>query len=472
MAWTAVAKWTTQVLSWASTIIVARLLVPADYGILGLALLVLGFFSLTGNLGLGAAVIHHRDMIARTRERLAGVSVGFGLVLAVAAVGLARPMSIFFSEPALTRPIMVLSLQLVFSGLQVVPRSLLQRDFRFKVLAKIDAGEALAATACTLTLAIMQMGYWSLVFGNIFSKAVSTILVMHHQAQRIRWPGRLRELVGELTFGGHMLLANVGWYVYGSADIAIVGRLLSTGAVGAYSLALNIGTAPMSQVTALISRVVPGVFSAMQDDRTKLARYLTALLEGQAFVVFPISAGMALVAPDLVGVALGSKWLAAVVPLQVLSISTAAQSLSPVLIGALVFSGHPAANSRITMSSAVVLPMLFLIGARWGIAGVAFGWLAGNLFFMLPMTFSQSRRYLGFGYRAIIRSVVPALNCTLVMAAGVLAVQQLIGAALSGALRLGLAVLTGVVCYALAVRVLYWPKLTGFLGTVRDLRRA
>ena len=470
VAWTAFAKWTTQVLSWISTLFVARLLVPADYGILGSSVLILGFFTMLGDFGLGAAVVQKRAMRSEILSRLSGVSLGFGIVLAGLAIGLSWPASIFFAEPALRRTVVVMSATLVLSGLQVVPRALLSRDLQFRFLALVDSAEAIVAALTTLTLALLGAGYWALVLGNLAAKVVATILIMLYRFQKLSRPGPLSELREELQFGSHMFVANVGWYVYGGADIAIIGRVLGTGALGAYSLALNLATAPLVHVTNLISRVTPGVFSAVQGNRIALTRYLAALIEGQAFLVFPAGVGIALVAPDIVDLALGVQWRPAVIPLRILAICTAFRCLTPILVQALVYSGHPKQNSLITLRAALLLPILFIVGAHWGSGGVAAGWLIGFVGFILPMVLSSAKRHLGFNLADFVRSVSPALTCTIAMVISVLMSQRLLGSSDSAAVRLAESVFVGIAAYALAVLSLYWSRVTGFLQHLRALR--
>jgi O-antigen/teichoic acid export membrane protein len=470
-AWTAASKWTVQILSWASTLLVARILMPQDFGILGMALVYLGLVSLINELGLGAAVIQKRGLTERQLSQLTTVSFALGFAFAGLSVAAAQPVAGFFSEPALEAVIAVLSITLVMSGLQVVPRSLLTRDLRFRTLALIDAAQAVTAATLTLILALSGLGYWSLVLGNVIAKALTTLIVLFVRFQPFGWPFPLRDVLPALRFGGHTTLANVGWYVYGQADAIVIGRILGTAPLGSYQIGATIASAPAAQVNSLLSRVVSGIFSTIQDDRPEVHRYLRAILRTQALVLFPATIGMALVAPDFVYAVLGEHWEAAILPLQILAVTAAIRCVMPMLSQALLFTGFPEQNTKITLVGAIVLPVSFLVGVRWGIAGVALGWLVGYSISILPMSLFAVRKCLDFGFRSFAKAMVPGVVSTAPMILVVLGVGvAFANMEISPGYSLVAKVTSGGLAYGLAVRILYWDLITSVYDHVQRAR--
>ena len=468
--WTALGKWSTQALTWISTLIVARILTPEDFGILALALVFLGLVYLVNEFGLSAAVIHNHALSPRLLSSLASVSVLIGTVFAGITIALSGIVAGFFDEPAIRPVIMVLSGTLILSGMQVVPRGLLTRELEFRTLAIVDGLQALSAAAVTLLLALAGLGYWSLVLGNVVAKLVATGLVLW--ARPHPWGPLVtpQKIMPELKFGGHMALANVGWYIYGNADSVVIGRILGTAPLGAYGIAANLASAPIAQVTALLSRVTAGVFSGVQDNARAVKRYLIGLTQFQAFLTFPAAAGMALVAPEFVRTVLGDHWAMAIVPLQVLAICAMVRCLGPVVVQALVFTGHPELNSRITFVGALSLPLLFLAGARWGVDGVAFGWLLGYGGVVFPTVLYFMRSRLGIGISVFVASLVPPLFSTVVMVVAVVAVDSILPANETGMIRLAAKVGTGVIIYAAVVFGVYRERIASLRALIQSAR--
>src|SRR5439155_16697932 len=280
IAWTGVMRWATQLLSWASTLIVARLLAPTDYGLVGMALVYLGFIELVSEFGLGAAIITRRDLTEDQIARLAGLALLIGGGLIGLSAVLAAPVAAFFGEPPVRWIIMVSSLTFLTGALQVVPRALLTRDLDFRRIAWADGAEALLGTCTALTLAALGLRYWALVLGPVVGRTTSTVLVNGWRSHRMAWPRRFGSIAGAVNFGWHVVVARLAWYWYSNADFAVVGRVLGKAPLGAYTLGWTISSIPIERVTSLVGSVTPPVFSAVQRDPPALQRYLRNLTEG------------------------------------------------------------------------------------------------------------------------------------------------------------------------------------------------
>src|SRR5881396_4153660 len=167
LAWTGSTKWVAQLVSWAATLMVARLITPTDYGLFAMAMVYAGFVQLVNELGLSLAIVQRRDLSGDQIAQLGGLAVLASVVIFVLSLGLAEPVAVFFGEPAVQGIIIALSLTFVMRGVQVVPRSLLARDLEFRRLAWLDAGEAMVWSSVTLTGAYFGLGYWALVWGTV-----------------------------------------------------------------------------------------------------------------------------------------------------------------------------------------------------------------------------------------------------------------------------------------------------------------
>lgn len=463
-------KWLTQLLRWSSTLIIARLLTPTDYGLVGMAMIYLGLVQLVNEFGLSSAIVQ-RSLDEDQLARLGGVSAILGGILFLASAAASHVIALLFAEPRVQLVLLALSSTFLIRGLQVLPRGLLTRELKFRALAGVDAAEAATLTLATLGLALLGYGYWSLVVSSVLSALVGTLCAMRLRPHRVAWPGALSTLRDSLTFGGHVVLSRLAWYAYSNADFAVVGRVLGTAALGAYSFGWSIASIPVERVSATVGRVVLGVFSSLQRDYAAIRRYLLALTEGIALLTFPAAVGLSLVAHDFVLVVLGAKWNAAVVPLQLLSLYAGVRSIDALFPQILLATGHSRQNARFSLIALAVLPLLFFLGSRWGTAGVASAWIVGFPLVVLPTNFRYTLRLLGVSAPEYLRALWPALSGTALMAAAVLGTRATTPASLPPSLRLALEVVIGACVYGAFIRLAHAERVRAFSAFVRSTRR-
>ncbi len=471
LAWTAAAKWTTQILSWASTLIVARLLTPDDYGIIGMATVFLGLVQLVSEFGLGAALIQQRDLSEDRISEINGLAVLIGILLFAAASLCAPLVTAFFHEPAVRWVVVALATQFVITSFQVVPNALLARTFQFRRLAVLDSIDALVQTAATLTLAVVGLGYWAIVLGGIGARIVTSGAYLIVAGHRMAWPRQLRQLHRVLTFGWQVVGSRLTYYVYSSADFAVIGRLLGKTALGAYSFGWNIASIPADKINSVMSRVMVPVFAEIQREPAALARYLTRLSEALVYTVLPASVGLALVAPDFVRVVLGERWLAAIVPLQLLSIHVTIRCVNGLFSQALLGIGETRQALRVGIWLVVTMPVLFVLGAVWwGPPGVALAWLVGHPLVSLPLLIRYTARRVAMPLAAFGAALLPPVVGTGVMVAAVLGALALLPSGTTSVLRLTVGVGIGAAAYPAVMWLLYAPRLRDIAASLRRLR--
>jgi len=306
VAWNAAARWISQILSWVSTIVVARLLTPYDYGIIGMAGLYLNLAMYVSQAGISEAIIALRDLTRRQIAELNTLALLLGMGLAGLSCALAIPIARFFSAAPLARVLMVSSIIYIFNAFQVVPRALLQKEFRFKLIAAIETVRTFAQIAAIIIFAWLNFKYWSLVIGYIVASAAVAILTLCWKRHEFSLP-QMNQLGRELKFSRQVILSRVTWYAYENADFAVAGRVLGGVELGNYTVAWNISSAPLEKIANLVTGVTPAYFSAVQTDKSELRRYLLRLTEILSFVTVPASIGLALVADYVVPALLGQS---------------------------------------------------------------------------------------------------------------------------------------------------------------------
>jgi len=470
VAWTAAAKWASQGLSWVSWLIVARLLTPEDYGLVGMAAIYLGLITLLSEFGLGTAVLAVRELSVEQLHQVNGLAVLLGLASLLASCVVAIPLGRFFHAPQLPLVVVAMSTTFVITSFKTVPLALLQRDLRFKALAFIDLSQALVLATSMVGFAVAGFRYWTLVCGGVLSALISTGAILRLRHPPFAWPRRT-SLKPAITLSSNVLISRLCWYASSNADFLMAGRILGKAALGFYNVGWTLANVPVDKVTALVGQVTPAVFSTVQTDPVALRRYLLRITEGIALITFPLGLGLALVAQDFVLVVLGSKWSATIAPLRLLAAYAAFRSITPLLPTVL----HTIRDTRFEMwnmvAAAVVMPTSFyLCGQRWGTVGLAVAWVLVDPLFALALywrTFAKIQLSL----RAYLGALWPALSGTALMAVVVLAAGAFSARAGTAGLRLAAQIGAGVISYGLACVILHRERFKAFRELVLATRR-
>lgn len=453
IAWTSIVTWLSQIVSWGSTLVVVHYLAPTDYGLVGMALLYLGLVQMASELGLGAAVVRFRDLTIDQIGQFNGLSVIAGGCGVLVSLAVAIPIGHFFREPRLPLVIAVMSSAFFISGFRVVPQALLQKRLEFRKLALIEGTQSIVGAASTLTMALLGFGYWTLAFGMVISATVYSVLVVLQNPTGFRRP-RFAAIRQPFTFSSHMLVARFAWYGYSNADFAVIGKVLGTTALGGYTLGWTLSGMAVEKITALVGRVTPAFFSAVQNDLPELRRYLLLLTEGLALLTFPICIGLALIADEIVRVVLGPQWTIAIVPLQLLAILATMRSVQPLIPQVLAAIGEARANMRNALLTLFVLPAAFFLATRWGIAGVAGAWLILGPLTLSPLVV-RAFRLIEMPAGIYFGSLWPATSSCLVMACAVISVDRAFLGSVPPSVSLITKILIGAVSYATALFVFH-----------------
>jgi O-antigen/teichoic acid export membrane protein len=382
------AKWTgggiayTTVINLLTTAVLAHLLSPSDFGLMGMMTVVVGLISIFADVGVSNAIICHQDA---TREELSSLYwlnflVGIGLFF---IVFLLRPLAVaFFSEPRLSiyLPWLAVSFLVIPAGQQF--GVLLRRELRFRVLTKINILSVSVSAAGAVAMALCGLGVWSLVFRAVVETAVSAVALLV-VGLRTKWFPWLYPSLGVvkryLSFGLFQMGERLLNYTYISAGHVIIGRLLGVEALGYYSLAYGLIGVPVSKINPIIAQVAFPTFARMQSDDEQLRRVYLKMLKYVSICSFPVMAGMFVVAPLLIPLVYGPKWLPAVPVFEILCV-----------VGALRTLGHPTgsllmAKGRADISFYWFIVAVFvmlsanIIGSRWGVVGVAWSIVLSTL---------------------------------------------------------------------------------------------
>ena len=462
-------RWSSQLISWVATFYAARILVPGDYGIASMAMVAIGFARMVENFGLDSIFIQDRSIQGVQQARLAGLVLLAGVFLSLLYMALARPIASFFGEPNAVWAVTGLSALFITDALQVVPRATLQRELAFGKLAVLAMLQMLVTQSVLVTAALAGWGFKSLVVNSLAGAVFATGLLIIWRPYPLQWPRELSSLARPLLQGWRNLVSGLGYYLYSTADQALIGRFLGKDALGTYSFATSLSTTAMQEVGAVVTKVVPGIFSASQYRRDDLRRYFLVLTEVVAYLTMPMSIGLALTADMVVAIALGPKWQAVVVPLRILCAYTAFSNAQILISHLLVWTGQFRAQMWCTIVTAVALPIGFFLAVGHGLDAVALVWAI-----LYPLTNIPA---VIIGLRTISTSVLqwfgalyPAVAACAFMTVAVLAVRELLPEGESVLVRFGIAASTGAVVYGLALFMFFRERVLAIMAIVRVAR--
>jgi O-antigen/teichoic acid export membrane protein len=280
-------------------------------------------------------------------------------------------------------------------------------------------------------------------------------------------PRDVESLRPALRLGWHLLVSGIAWYAYSNADFTVVGRVLGTSALGAYTLAWTIASVPVDRISSLVGRVTPAFFSAVQTDPTSLRRYLSLLTEGLAFVTLPLCLGLFLTAHDFVTAFLGPQWTAVTVPLQLLALYAALRSVALFAPQVLVSTGRSKRSMMFSVLALIVLPPVFYFGTRWGTAGVAMGWVTVYPVLVLASFVRYALRAIEMRWSTYLASLVPAATAAAAMMVAVWLTRAATPLAWGVRPRFAIEVAAGVIAYCGLAWGAHRGRITGLVALLK-----
>jgi len=413
MAWTAWGKAAYAGLQLGVLAVMARLLAPADFGVVSAALVVIGFSTVFSQLGFGPALVQRPELEPRHLDTAFSASVLFGALLG-AIIWLGAPSAAALLRIEGVSPVLrVLAWVFPLQGLGVAAESLLRRELRFQWLANLDVSAyAIGYGLVGIALALAGWGVWALVAGQIAQGLVRTGVLLFHRPPRLRPTFDLRAFRELLYFGGGFTVAKAANYLAVQGDNLVVGRFLGPQALGFYGRAYSLMSAPAYGFGTVLDVVLFPAMAKVQHDPKRLAMAYRRGVSLIALLVLAPSAALLLLGPEFIAVVLGSRWAPAVAPFQILT------------IGMLFRTSYKMSDSLARSTGAVyrrawrqiLYAALVLLGAwigqHWGISGVAWGALAAlavNFFVMAELSLSVT----GMTWGALWQAHVPAVRLTI-----------------------------------------------------------
>jgi O-antigen/teichoic acid export membrane protein len=361
-----------QVLNFFRIIIVARVVTPADVGVIGMAALAITLVRVFTETGLQQAVIHGRDESRDTLDTAWAVLLVRNSVIAIVLAAGAGAVAGFFSEPRAEGVVRVVSVVLLLEGLTNIAVVLFQKRLDFRLQALYLGGGDIFEFIVTVALALWLRNVWALAFGWIAGALARAVLSYVAEPRRPRFYMNRAILASLFGYGKWLTASSILLYILLNGDNLVVGRFMGTAALGFYQIAYTVSNVPATAISHVISGVLFPAYASMQGDIPRLSRVYLRSLRMTALLSAPLSALIAALAGVFVPVLLGEKWAASIPIMQVLALFGLMRAFGATTGSVFLAIGRPDIRTFIqTFQVIIFAAVLYPMAKAWGMVGVA-----------------------------------------------------------------------------------------------------
>jgi len=360
-------------LGFVRTIILARLLAPEDFGLLGIAMLAIATLETFSQTGLQAALIQKKEDIESYLDTAWTVSAVRGVVLFLILLLTAPLIADFFDSPQALLVIKVIAISTLLSGFQNIGIVFFQKELEFNKQFTYEFSGAFVDLAVSISLAFLLRNVWALVWGGLaanFFRLFMSYIIHPYKPRLSVDKEKIKDLFG---FGKWVFGSTIVIFLATQGDDIFVGKIIGVTALGLYQMAYMISNLPTTEITLVISRVTFPAYSKMQTDLPRLSEAYLKVLQVAAFFAIPLSGGIFILAPEFTQLFLGDKWMQMVPAMQVLALAGLARAI--ISTTSPVFSAIKRPDIAVkcqTVRLILLAVLIYPLTIRWGILGASF----------------------------------------------------------------------------------------------------
>ncbi len=405
-------------------IVLARLLIPAQFGLIGMLTIFMAVAQSFLDSGFGAALIQKRDATQTDTSSI----FYFNIVVGIAATGLlclvAPWIAAFYNQPVLTPLTRVLSLTIVINSFGLIQNTVLRKEINFKTQTKISLIASALSGIIGISLAAGGFGVWSLVVQQISSTLLRTVFLWFFNTWRPALIFSFNALREMFAFGSRLLASSLLNTIFDNIYLLVIGKLFSATDLGFFTRAKTLNELPSHTLSGMVGRVTFPVFSTIQDEPARLKRGLKKTLTTLVFVNFPMMIGLALVAKPLVLVLLTEKWAPCIPYLQLLCMVGLLFPLHLINLNVLQAMGRSDLFFRLEIIKKVLVTIAIVITWRWGITAMIYGQIATSIIGYYMNSY-YTGKLLSYPLMEQVKDFFPSLGLASVMGMGVYIIGRL-----------------------------------------------
>jgi O-antigen/teichoic acid export membrane protein len=434
-----------QILMWAATIIVVRLLDPHDYGLYAMSQVLLVALNFLNGQSFASSLIQEEDVTPHRIAQVFGILILMNLVLAAAQYLAAPAMAAYYKQPIIADMLQAQSLLYLVIPFVALPQVLLARELNFKAQAKADFSGAAAGSIAALGGAWLGWGVWTLVWAPVVQQTVRAI-GLGLAAKRLTWPSfDFRGAGSVLSFGSALIVCQFFWVIQSQSDVMIAGRSVTPHDLGLYTEALFLTLIFTSKFVPPLNEVAFPAYTQLAKSGGDIGKAFVTAARMMMFIAMPLYLGMAVVARPMVATLLGEKWMAMVPVVSGLAIAMPFFALQIICSPTTNALGQPRIYVRSSAAGALIMATSFFIGSHWGTQGLVHAWQVASPL-LLIVTLALTLPAIGVRPLTLVWALLPSTAAAMAMAAIVSWIAPLV-THFAPVVQLGLLAAIGAVTY-------------------------
>lgn len=364
-----------QALSWGFTFFVIRLLDPRDYGLMTMASFLTAYLQMFSGLGLGAAIVQREKVTDGELQSVFWFSLAVGLGMGALAIAMAHPTAWLFNEPRVIPVTYLIGPLFVISALATVPANVLTRNFELRTVGWVNIASVIISSLASVYMALNGYGVFTLIWANIILNASKAALLLMASSWRPRFHFSRAELHPYLHYGIYVALSGAAARLFQSMDKLVIGRIFGAHQLGLYGNAMTLASMPIDKISPLFQQVAFPLFSRLQGDPKASYRSYLDIGRHYMLLVAPIYFGAFAIAPDLIEVVLGARWVPITFLFQVFCVVKLIEALTSYQSTLLQAIGKHRTVFWFSIVLVIAIPLALLVAAQHSFAAVAAPWL-------------------------------------------------------------------------------------------------
>ena len=412
--WSGVERLSSQMIRFVVGVILARLLIPAEFGLIGMLALFIGVAQVFVNCGFGEGLIQKQNTTHRDECSVFYFNVAFGALASAVLYALAPWIANFYHQPILTSLTRLMALDVVLNSFGIIQTMLLTRKIDFKTQLKVSVISTVISGVIAVLLAIQGFGVLSLAAQVLLGDALRVLLLWVFHSWRPSAQFSLSSLRELLPYGSRLFASGLLNSIFAETYSLVIGKIYPPAMLGLFTRAKQIQQLPVDNICSIVGRVSFPVFSSMQHDKALLKRGVKRAAKGLAIIIFPLMIGLALSARPLVMVLLTNKWEACVPFVQLLCVGGAIYPLSLIHLQALAAQGHSGLFLRLEVIKKVLVIAVVALTFRYGVLGLLIGEIVVSILSCYLNCF-YSVRLIDYSWKEQALDLLPYIGVSVIM---------------------------------------------------------
>jgi len=446
--WNTAGKISNLALQFALSVILMRILLPSDYGLLAMAMVLIGFAGIFNEFGFSSALIQNQTINEHHKSSIFWINIFIGALLTLLFFLMAEVFAGFYNNENLIIVIRYLSFSFIISSISIVPGTLLQKEMNYPAINKIDVSVVVISGIASVYLAYNGWGVMSLVFQTLLSQLLKIPLLFYASRWRPKILFSINSIKELFSYSAYLTGFNFINYWARRSDDLLVGRFIGAESLGIYSRAYSLMLLPITHVIGLVSNVIFPAFSSIQEDKNRIKNIYLNVIQVLSFITFPMMIGLIAAAENFILGIFGTKWADVIPVIQILAIIGVTQTLVNPTGWIYTSQGKTKLMFWWGLFASTGVIIAIVIGVIIGsIYSVAMAYLIINLILIYP-AIAIPCKLIDLKFREVVMNVFPVLLISSVMAAVIFLLGIILPEYFSNLIKLIIQVIIGIALYS------------------------